>query len=58
LFDFAGDLYGANIDVSFIAWLRDEATFASATDLIRQMKEDSRLAREALTRAGDAFPPI
>jgi len=25
---------------------------------MHQMKEDSRLAREALTRAGDAFPPI
>jgi len=25
---------------------------------MRQMKEDSRLAREALARAGDAFPPI
>jgi riboflavin kinase / FMN adenylyltransferase len=58
LFDFAGDLYGADIDVAFIAWLRDEAMFASAEDLMRQMKEDSRLAREALTRAGDAFPPI
>jgi riboflavin kinase/FMN adenylyltransferase len=58
LFDFAGDLYGANIDVAFIAWLRDEAMFASATDLIRQMKEDSRLAREALVRARDTFPPI
>jgi riboflavin kinase/FMN adenylyltransferase len=58
LFDFAGDLYGANIDVAFIAWLRDEAMFASANDLMRQMKEDSRLAREALARAGDAFPPI
>jgi riboflavin kinase / FMN adenylyltransferase len=58
LFDFAGDLYGANIDVAFIAWLRDEAMFASAKDLMRQMKEDSRLAREALARAGDAFPPI
>jgi riboflavin kinase/FMN adenylyltransferase len=58
VFDFAGDLYGANIDVAFIAWLRDEAMFASATDLMRQMKEDSRLAREALARAGDAFPPI
>ncbi|HEY2243690.1 MAG: riboflavin kinase, partial [Xanthobacteraceae bacterium] len=52
------DLYGANIDVAFIAWLRDEAMFASAKDLVRQMKEDSRLAREALARAGDAFPPI
>jgi riboflavin kinase/FMN adenylyltransferase len=58
LFDFSGDLYGANIDVAFMAWLRDEAMFASAEDLMRQMKEDSRLAREALTRAGDAFPPI
>jgi riboflavin kinase/FMN adenylyltransferase len=58
LFDFSGDLYGANIDVAFIAWLRDEAMFASANDLVRQMKEDSRLAHEALTRAGDAFPPI
>ena len=58
LFDFAGDLYAANIDVAFIAWLRDEAMFASANDLMRQMKEDSRLAREALARAGAAFPPI
>ena len=58
LFDFSGDLYGANIDVAFIAWLRDEAMFASANDLMRQMKEDSRLAREALARAGAAFPPI
>ena len=58
VFDFAGDLYGANIDVAFIAWLRDEAMFASATDLMRQMKEDSRLAREALARVDDAFPPI
>jgi riboflavin kinase/FMN adenylyltransferase len=58
LFDFAADLYDANIDVAFIAWLRDEAMFASAKDLVRQMKEDSRLAREALARVGNAFPPI
>jgi riboflavin kinase/FMN adenylyltransferase len=58
VFDFSGDLYGADIDVAFIAWLRDEAVFASAADLMRQMKEDSRLAREALARAGDSFPPI
>ena len=58
LFDFAGDLYGANIDVAFIAWLRDEAMFASAKDLMRQMTEDGRLSREALARAGAAFPPI
>jgi riboflavin kinase / FMN adenylyltransferase len=58
LFDFSGDLYGATIDVAFIAWLRDEAVFASAKELVRQMEQDSRLAREALARAGNAFPPI
>ncbi|SRR5579872_6530996 len=58
LFDFSGELYDASIDVAFIAWLRDEAVFASAKELMRQMEEDSRLAREALARAGNAFPPI
>ena len=58
LFGFSGDLYGANVDVAFMAWLRDEAVFASARDLVRQMEEDSRRAREALARIGDVFPPI
>jgi riboflavin kinase/FMN adenylyltransferase len=58
LFDFSGDLYGANVDVAFIEWLRDEAVFDSANALIRQMQDDSAGAREALARAGDAFPPI
>ena len=58
LFDFSGDLYGASIDVAFIAWLRAEEKFASVDDLVRQMHEDSRTARAALARAGDAFPPI
>ena len=58
LFDFSGDLYGAEIDVALIAWLREEAVFASAKELVRQMEDDSRLGRAALARAGDAFPPI
>jgi riboflavin kinase/FMN adenylyltransferase len=58
LFDFSGELYDANLDVAFIEWIRDEQIFASAKELMRQMEEDSRLARNALTRAGDAFPPI
>jgi hypothetical protein len=32
--------------------------FDSAAALIVQMQDDSRLAREALARSGDAFPPI
>ncbi len=58
LFDFAGDLYGQRIDVAFIEWIRDEQVFGSVDELVVRMKEDSRLARAALKRAGDAFPPI
>jgi riboflavin kinase/FMN adenylyltransferase len=58
LFDFSGDLYGQSLDVAFIEWLRNEAVFASAKELIRQIEDDSRRAREALARTGDAFPPI
>ncbi len=58
LFDFAGDLYGRDMDVAFIAWLRAEEKFASIDDLIRQMQDDARRAREALSRRPDAFPPI
>jgi riboflavin kinase/FMN adenylyltransferase len=58
LFDFAGDLYGQNIDVAFIEWIREERMFDSAGALIQQMQYDSRIAREVLARAGDKFPPI
>ncbi len=58
LFDFTGDLYGQRIDVAFIDWIRDEQVFDSVEQLVRQMRDDSRRAREALKRAGEAFPPI
>ncbi len=58
LFDFSGDLYGRCIDIAFLAWLREETMFASLDDLVRQMHEDVRRARESLARSGDAFPPI
>ncbi len=58
LFDFAGDLYGATLDVAFIAWIRPEMNFERVEDLIRRMDEDARLARLALARMPDAFPPL
>lgn len=58
LFDFSGDLYGEVIDVAFIDWIRPELKFDSVEDLVRRMDEDSRLARTALSRAGDAFPRL
>jgi riboflavin kinase / FMN adenylyltransferase len=58
LFDFSGDLYGKTLDVAFIDWIREERMFDGIAALITQMKEDSRLAREALRKSGGAFPPI
>ena len=58
LFDFSGDLYGAVLDVAFVAWIRHELKFDTIEDLVRRMDEDSRLARAALARAPDAFPPL
>ncbi len=58
LFDFAGDLYGQRIDVAFIKFIRDEAVFGSVDELVRAMQDDAANAREALTQAGDLFPPI
>jgi riboflavin kinase/FMN adenylyltransferase len=58
LFDFSGDLYGAALDVAFIAWIRPEMNFASVEELIRRMDDDSRHARTALARAPDAFPEL
>lgn len=58
LFDFSGDLYGLTIDVALLTFIRDEMRFDSAEALVRRMDEDSRIAREALARAPDAFPPL
>lgn len=45
LFDYAGDLYGAHLDVRFLAKLRDEMTFANFEALTRQIREDLTQAR-------------
>src|SRR5271155_5578588 len=58
LFDFKGDLYGAALDVAFIAFIREELKFDSIDALIRQMDDDSRAARERLAASPDAFPKL
>jgi riboflavin kinase/FMN adenylyltransferase len=58
LFDFSGDLYGTTIDVAFLTFIRDEMRFDSAEALVHRMDKDSQIAREALARQPDAFPPL
>jgi riboflavin kinase / FMN adenylyltransferase len=58
VFDFSGDLYGAPLDVAFIGWIRPELKFDAVETLVKRMDDDARLARGALARAGDVFPPL
>lgn len=48
LFDFAGDLYGCELEVQFIAKLRDERNFASLDAMVVQMRCDAAEARAIL----------
>ena len=51
LFDFSGDLYGQEIEVDFIDWLRPELKFDSIEALKAQMQDDARLAKARLAGA-------
>lgn len=48
VFDFAGDLYGREITVEFVAKLRDEERFADLDALVVQMDKDAADARRIL----------
>ncbi len=48
VFDYAGDLYGREIEVEFVAKLREEERFASLEALVQQMHVDAMQAREIL----------
>jgi riboflavin kinase / FMN adenylyltransferase len=49
LFDTTGDFYGAHVRVDFVARLRETRKFASAELLSKQLAQDERAARNALT---------
>jgi riboflavin kinase/FMN adenylyltransferase len=50
VFDFAGELYGREIEVEFVAKLRDEVKFDSLDALTVQMKVDAVQARDLLSK--------
>lgn len=51
LFEFDGDLYGHEIEVEFIEFIRPDRRFDNAQDLQAQMDKDCAQARESLARA-------
>jgi len=51
LFDFDGDLYGRQIEVSFVAFIRPDRRFDGMEALMVQMDEDCATARQILSAA-------
>lgn len=56
LLDFAGDLYGQAMSLSFVSRLRGERTFPGPDALVAQIHEDIRAARHVLAGAPPASP--
>ncbi len=48
IFDYCGDLYGQQLEVDFVAKIRDEENFESMENLVAQMKKDESRARQIL----------
>jgi len=48
-FDFAGDLYGQEIDIALHAFIRPEARFDDLDALMAQMARDCDAARDCLS---------
>ena len=51
LLDFDGDLYGAELSVALVAWLRPELKFEGVEPLVAQMRDDVAEARARLAGA-------
>ncbi len=51
LFGFQGDLYGRQMEVSFIKHLRGEEKFTDAEALVRQIRKDVEAAKQALAHS-------
>lgn len=50
LIDYVGNLYGQELSIDFVAWLRPEERFESRDALVAQMRQDVRAARAILER--------
>lgn len=48
IFGFSGSIYGEEVEVSFVKFLRDEKKFASVEDLKEQIRKDVEKAKEIL----------
>jgi riboflavin kinase/FMN adenylyltransferase len=53
-FDFHGDLYGAQLEISFVGYIRNEVRFDSPAALVQQVESDITAARKIFNN----LPPL
>lgn len=58
LFDFDGDIYGAEIDIEFIAFLREDKRYSDPEALSAQIAKDCEAARQTLASVADDDPVL
>jgi riboflavin kinase / FMN adenylyltransferase len=51
IFDFEGDVYGCDIEITFEKWIREETRFPNKNDLVAQIKKDEIIAKKLFDRA-------
>jgi riboflavin kinase/FMN adenylyltransferase len=57
LIGFEGDLYGCTLHVDFLERLRETRRFAAVAELVEQLADDVRRARDVAGQAADSSPP-
>lgn len=50
LFDYSGDLYGKQVEIGFVEWIRGEEKFADLESLTARIRQDEAEARAILAR--------
>jgi SHS2 domain-containing protein len=57
LLDMDQEFLDCDLELQFCAWLQDEMPFAEGTDMVAQLEQDSRKARQILAAAGKGPAP-
>lgn len=58
ILDFSGELYGREMTVWFVSFLRQEKKFTSTDELKMQIARDCEAARQEITRKGKSIPSV
>ena len=57
LLDFDGDLYGREISLSYVSWLRSDLEFPGVAELVEQIEIDVQQTRQILEASEPPTPP-